>query len=158
MRIHRLLGMLLVAAMIGAPCFAAEATPIGKKVENFSLPDIHGKACSLADYQGKVVVLAFVGTECPLVKSYAARLRELAAEFESQGVVFLGVDSNLQDTLTELGTFARQMELTFPLLKDNNNQLADAVGAQRTPEVFVVDKDRVIRYSGRIDDQFGFKT
>ncbi|TWU40610.1 hypothetical protein Poly41_14430 [Novipirellula artificiosorum] len=45
--------------------------------------------------------------------------------------------------------------MTFPLLKDNRNRVADAVGAQRTPEVFLLDHDRVIRYRGRIDDQYG---
>src|SRR5436190_1501970 len=91
-----------------ANSWAAEsaATPIGKKVDNFSLPDVHGKSRSLSDYQGKLVVLAFVGTECPLAKNYAARLRELAVEFEKDGVAFLGIDSNLQDSLTEIGTFA----------------------------------------------------
>ena len=44
------------------------------------------------------------------------------------------------------------------MLKDNNNEVADRFGAVRTPEVFVLDKDRVVRYWGRIDDQYGFKT
>src|SRR5262249_26354573 len=132
--------------------------PIGKKVDNFSLPDFHGKPHSLSDYQGRLVVLAFVGTECPLAKNYAARLRELAAEFEKDGVAFLGIDSNLQDSLTEIGAFALASGITFPMLKDNNNVVADLVGAVRTPEVFLLDRENVIRYWGRIDDQYGFKT
>ena len=48
--------------------------------------------------------------------------------------------------------------ITFPVLKDNNNEIADQLGAVRTPEVFVLDKDHVVRYWGRIDDQYGFKT
>ena len=44
------------------------------------------------------------------------------------------------------------------MLKDNNNEIADRFGAVRTPEVFLLDKDRVVRYWGRIDDQYGFKT
>jgi peroxiredoxin len=136
----------------------AAAGPIGKQVDNFSLPDFHGKAYSLDDYKDKVVVLAFLGTECPLAKIYAPRLRDLAAEFETQGVVFLGIDANLQDTLTEIGAFARVNGITFPMLKDNNNVLADRVGAVRTPEVFLLDRQRVIRYWGRIDEQYGFKT
>ena len=133
-------------------------TPLGKQVDNFSLPDFHGKAYSLDDYKDKVVVLAFIGTECPLAKSYAPRLRDLAAEFEKQGVAFLGIDANLQDSLTEIGAFARVNGITFPMLKDNNNEIADRVGAVRTPEVFLLDRQRVIRYWGRIDDQYGFKT
>jgi peroxiredoxin len=154
-----LLLLALVAVLASGPgANAGENQPIGKKVDNFSLPDFHGKAYSLDDYQDKVVVLAFLGTECPLAKIYAPRLRDLAAEFEKQGVVFLGIDANLQDSLTEIGAFARVNGMTFPMLKDNNNVLADRVGAVRTPEVFLLDRQRVIRYWGRIDDQYGFKT
>jgi peroxiredoxin len=154
-------GALIVAiACCGSLATAADTsgTPIGKKVESFSLPDFHGKAHSLDDYKDQLVVVAFIGVECPLAKSYAPRLRDLAAEFEKQGVTFLAVDSNLQDSLTELGAFARINNLTFPVLKDLNNEVADRLGAVRTPEVFLLDKERVIRYWGRIDDQYGFKT
>ena len=137
---------------------AADDTPVGKKVSDFTLPDVHGNNHSLSDYDGKLVVLAFIGTECPLAKTYAPRLRELSAEFEKQGVAFLGIDSNQQDTLTELAAFARVYEIPFTILKDKNNELADKIGAVRTPEVFLIDRDRVIRYWGRIDDQYGFKT
>src|SRR5262245_11378488 len=95
------------------------ATPIGKKVDNFSLPDYRGKVHSLSDYKDKLVVLAFVGTECPLAKTYAPRLKSLAAEFEKAGVVFLGMDANQQDSLAEIGAFARVHEIAFPILKDN---------------------------------------
>ena len=139
---------------------AAEAadSPIGKKVDDFSLPDFHGKAHGLDAYEGRPVVLAILGVECPLAKNYAPRLKELAAEFEKQGVAFIGIDANVQDSLSEIGQFVKTYELTFPLLKDNNNLIADKLGAVRTPEVFLLDKDHVVRYWGRIDDQYGFKT
>jgi peroxiredoxin/mono/diheme cytochrome c family protein len=140
--------------------FAADTggSPIGKKVETFSLPDFHGKSHSLDNFKNQPVVLAFIGTECPLAKTYAPRLRDLAAEFEKQGVAFLAIDSNMQDSLSEIGTYARIHEITFPVLKDNNNDLADKLGAVRTPEVFLLDREHVVRYWGRIDDQYGFKT
>jgi peroxiredoxin len=133
-------------------------TPIGKKIESFSLPDTHGQPRSLDEYAGKPVVVAFIGTECPLAKTYAPRLQELAGEFESQGVAFVGIDANLQDTLTEIAAYGRVHGIKFPLLKDKNNEIADRFGAVRTPEVFLLDKDHVVRYWGRIDDQYGFKT
>lgn len=152
----------LAASILGSAAWAvaadAAATPVGRKIDNFSLSDYRGKTHALADHQGKPVVVAFIGTECPLAKSYGPRLRELAAEFEKQGVVFLGIDSNQQDTLAEIGAYARGAEIAFPILKDNNNEIADRFGAVRTPEAFLLDKDHVIRYWGRIDDQYGFKT
>jgi peroxiredoxin/mono/diheme cytochrome c family protein len=155
----------LIAAIVAGVCCgmivsAAEnaRTPIGKQVESFTLPDFHGKDHSLSNHDGKVVVLAFLGTQCPLAKSYSPRLRDLAAAFEPQGVVFVGIDANMQDSLTEIASFARLMEIPFPILKDKNNLVADRLGAERTPEVFLLDKSHVIRYWGRIDDQYGFKT
>src|SRR5581483_11183932 len=60
-----------------------------------------------------------------------------------------------QDSLTKLAAFARDHDIAFPLVKDTGNALADRVGAARTPQVFVLDRGRTIRYAGRIDDQYG---
>ncbi|MEX0677898.1 MAG: redoxin domain-containing protein [Pirellulales bacterium] len=149
----------LIAAIVGCASISIAAdSPIGKKIDSFSLPDFHGNKHSLNDYEGKPVVIAFVGTECPLAKNYAPRLTSLAAEFSEKGVAFLAVNANVQDSLIEVGNYARDYKIPFPLLKDNNNVVADTMGAVRTPEVFLLDKDRVVRYWGRIDDQYGFKT
>ena len=114
--------------------------PIGRKIESLSLPDIHGKVRELAELRGeKLLVVAFLGTECPLAKIYAPRLVSLAAEYEAKGVKFVAIDSNLQDSLADIATFARAHDLTFPVLKDMNNRVADSFGAMRTPEVFVLD-------------------
>ena len=121
--------LLATCWIASAGATAAEETPIGRRVEDFSLPDFHGQTHSLADYRGRVVVLAFLGTECPLAKSYTAKLHELANEFATQKVAFLGIDANLQDSLTEMSAFARVHGVTFPLLKDNNNVIADRLGA-----------------------------
>ena len=131
-------------------------TPIGEVVEDFRLRDFVGREHSLADYrEDSLVVIAFLGTECPLAKLYGLRLAQLASEYELRGVAFLGVNSNTQDSNTELAAYARRHKINFPLLKDLGNRLADELGARRTPEVFVLDQERVVRYWGRIDDQYG---
>ena len=150
----------LCAALAGASTAKESATPqLGKKIEAFSLQDFRGKAHALSDAKdAKLVVVAFLGVECPLSKLYAPRLVELAAEFESKGVTFFGVDPNRQDSVTEMANYAKVHGLAFPLLKDLNNALADQMGAARVPQVFVLDGERKIRYAGRIDDQYGFQT
>ncbi|MEX0718173.1 MAG: redoxin domain-containing protein [Planctomycetaceae bacterium] len=134
----------------------ASPSPLGRKVESFTLKDFRGKEHSLADFADKqAVVLAFLGTECPLAKLYSPRLEQLANEYEEKGVAFLGVNSNRQDSITKIAAHARVHGLSFPVLKDLGNKLADACGAERTPEVFVLDADRKIVYRGRIDDRYG---
>jgi len=154
----------LLISMICAPALAArpDATVdaggrLGRVVGEFQLRDFRGKLHSLSDYDdAELIVLAFIGTECPLAKLYAPRLAELSAEFKQRGVVFLGVSSNQQDSATELAAYARIHGVEFPLLKDVGNVLADELQAVRTPEVFVLDRKRKVRYWGRIDDQYGF--
>ncbi|HEY4312305.1 MAG TPA: redoxin domain-containing protein [Pirellulales bacterium] len=129
---------------------------IGRKAPEFSLHDQYGKPHTLVDFADrKVVVLAFLGNECPLAKLYAGRLEQIAKDYGLRGVTVLGVNANRQDALTEIATFAQQHKLTFPMLKDAGNTVADALGASRTPQVFVLDESRVVRYVGRIDDQYG---
>ncbi len=133
-----------------------KSTTTGAKVDNFTLQDFRGKTHQLSDYrQSKIVVLAFLGTECPLVRFYGPRLEALANQYQKKGVQILGINSNSQDSVTEIAAYARRHEISFPILKDLQNKLADAVQAKRTPEVFVLDQNRIIRYRGRIDDQYG---
>jgi peroxiredoxin len=147
---------MLALAGLGSPLRAAESSDsIGRKIDSFTLRDYRGKTHELAEFNDdELVVVAFVGCECPLAKQYAPRLKKLAEEYSSRGVAFVGIDSNCQDTVTELAAYARIHEIEFPLLKDPGNSVADQFGAQRTPEVFVLDRERAIRYQGRIDDQY----
>jgi peroxiredoxin len=130
---------------------------VGRTIADFQLADFRGKTWSLAEFKDKkIVVVAFLGTECPLMAHYGPRLAELAAKHDQDGVAFLGINANQQDSLSELAHFARTSKIDFPLLKDPGNKVADQFGAQRTPEVYVLDEQRVVRYHGRIDDQFTY--
>ncbi|WP_397568873.1 redoxin domain-containing protein [Schlesneria sp. T3-172] len=159
---HRLVNAGLVCLVMlvlsrNLPLAAAEDGPflLGKSVAPFSLIDYRGKAHSLDDYQSSpVLVLAVLGTECPLAKQYSLKLQKLAESYAGQGVTFLGIDANRQDSLTEIAAFARTNGLTYPILKDLNQEVVDDLQATRTPEVFVLDAKRVVRYRGRVDDQY----
>jgi peroxiredoxin len=142
--------------LVALASHAAAAEPATKPIPDFTLRDYRGKAWSLNDFRDKkLVVVAFLGTECPLAKLYAPPLARLAADYGPRGVAVVGIDANAQDGVTQIGAFARQNNLDFPLLKDLNNRVADLFGAERTPEVFVLDGERIVRYRGRIDDRYG---
>jgi peroxiredoxin/mono/diheme cytochrome c family protein len=151
----------LAALSLATQCLSAADREglIGRQIANFELKDFRGKDHSLSDLaDSKVVVVLFVGCECPLAKLYGPRMAELAAKYQGKGVAVLGIDSNRQDSITEMAAYARIHQLDFPILKDLGNVVADQFGATRTPEAFVLDQDRKIRYCGRIDDQYGFST
>lgn len=127
-----------------------------RKVADFSLNDHAGAKRSLAEWSDKpVLVVVFLGTECPLAKLYGQKLGTMEPEFAKRGVQFIGINSNQQDTLQELAGYGTKFGVKFPLLKDPGAKVAEQFGATRTPEAFVLDRDRVIRYQGRIDDQYG---
>ncbi len=152
-----LLGLCITLSVVtGQKAADTPKTPIGKTVASFKLQDYRGAWHSLEDFSNdKVVVIAFLGAECPLANRYASRLGELAREFGPKGVAFIGIDSNQQDGITQIAHLARTHQVEFSILKDVGNAVADQLGARRTPEVFVLDENRIVRYWGRVDDQYG---
>ncbi|MFM8571451.1 MAG: redoxin domain-containing protein, partial [Pirellula sp.] len=132
---------------------------LGKKVQALSKlekTDCLGKQWSWAELSGaKGTVLVFLGTECPLAKQYTPRISELNNKYSDQGIRFVAVDPNIQDSLQEMAAHARRFQFDIPFLKDPDQSLADLVGITRTPEVCLIDHENTIRYRGRIDDQYG---
>lgn len=146
---------LIQAAPAGAPAEVESLKP-GELVTDFELSDARGKGWRLSEVgKDKAVVLAFLGVECPLANLYLPRLESLAAAWRDKGVVFLAVNSNTQDSLAEISAHAQRHGLSFPVLKDPGSSIATRLGAERTPEVVVIDNQSRLRYRGRIDDQFG---
>jgi peroxiredoxin len=150
--------LLLTALLLPLPALRAEpaAASLGRKITNFRLRDTAGKAWALDDLKDrKAVVVLFLGTECPINNAYLPRLAEIQRDYAAKGVQFLAINANDQDTAERVAEHARKNALPFPVLKDQGAAVADRFGAERTPEAFVLDAGRVVRYRGRIDDQFG---
>lgn len=147
----------LAAVLAVSAAHASDVDRIGMQIDDFKLKSHFGKAYSLSDFADRdVVVVAFLGAECPLAKLYGPRLAELSKKWSGRRVAFLGINSNQQDSIQKIASYAQRHKIEFPILKDPNNEIADRFAAVRTPEVFVLDRDRVVRYWGRIDDQYGF--
>ncbi|MEK6237234.1 MAG: redoxin domain-containing protein, partial [Planctomycetales bacterium] len=120
-------------------------------------PDASGKQTALADFSdAKLVVLVFLGTECPIGNAYVPDLVDFRKRYLDKHVQVIGVNSNLSDSAEAIAKHAKEFRIDFPLLVDNEQLAADLAGARRTPEVFVLDQRRAIRYHGRIDDRLGY--
>jgi thiol-disulfide isomerase/thioredoxin len=136
---------------------SAQPPPLGIRVANWTLPrSSDGKPWSLADdaRDAKVVVVLFLGTQCPINNLYGPILAEMARKLEPMGVVFVGINSNEQDDRDAIVEHSKRFGLPFPVLRDEGARIADRFAAQRTPEAFVLDGEQVVRYRGRIDDRF----
>ena len=147
---------LSLSIVVGLFLAAAQAAPaMGRDVVDFRLPDHLGKEHALADFADRdLVVVAFLGTECPLAKLYAGRLQTIADEYAERGVAVVAVMSNSQDSLADIAAFVRQHKIAYPVLKDRRNEVADRFGAERTPQVFLARPPARGPLRGRVDDQY----
>jgi alkyl hydroperoxide reductase subunit AhpC len=99
-----------------------------------------------------VTVVVFISTVCPVSNSYNLRMKELYRDYAPKGVKFQFLNANQNESQVEVEDHARSVGFPFPVMKDANNVIADRLGAEYTPESFVIDREGVVRYRGRIDD------
>lgn len=126
---------------------------IGAVIADFSLPDTDGQQHSLASLKGKNgTVLIFISVQCPVSNAYNERMEKLAQDYGSRGINVVGVNANSTEPAEAVKHHAAQHNLTFPILKDRGNVIADRFGAQHTPEAFLLDANNRLVYHGRIDN------
>ncbi len=127
----------------------------GKKAPGFKLPGTDGKEYSLQDFDdAPVLVIFFTCNHCPYVIGSDEVTRSTAEKFKSQGVTFVGINSNSSNTYEEDGfkyMVKRMKKNKFPwvYLRDKSQEVAKAYGALRTPHFFVFDQERKLIYTGR---------
>ena len=143
---------LLLVAIVLSPGSSANADP--KPANDFTLKDGTGKAWSLHDQKAKVIVAAFLATECPMSNGYLATLSDLATKYAEKGVTFVGIVPDRDATADQLASHAKEYKITFPLIRDADHASVVTLGAKVTPEVVVLDEQFIVRYRGRIDDQY----
>jgi peroxiredoxin len=135
------------------------APAIGSMIDDFKLPDADGKEHSLKSLMGKNgAVVIFVATKCPVSNAYNERMEKLAQDYKAKGVSVIGINSNVSEAAAEVKSHATENKLTFAILKDNGNRIADRMGATRTPEVYVLDASMKLVYHGRIDNSQKIET
>jgi len=133
---------------------------IGDPVIPLSLPGVDGKDYSLESYQAKpIIAVIFSCNHCPYVRAWEGRMIDIQAAYAEKGVQFLVISSNdasqyPADSFPMMKERAEQLGFNFPYLYDESQEIARAYGAQRTPEVFLFDSDRRLRYHGAIDDNY----
>jgi peroxiredoxin len=134
------------------------ALKIGDKAPDFKLPGVDDKTHSLDSFKDKkVLAVTFICVHCPYVKAWEPRLLQIQKDYASKGVALVGITSNdaikfPDDSFENTKKWAREKNYNFPYLYDEDQSVARAYMAERTPEIFVFDEKRILRYHGRIDD------
>src|ERR1700682_6248995 len=164
---------LVAFVVLALSAWAEEPHPIlalGPPAPNFELPGVDGATHKLADYSsGAVLVVVFTCNHCPIAQMYEHRITQLAADYKDRGVAVVAIQPNdpkairideldssdISDSLEEMKIRAQYKHLTYPYLYDGETQsVTQAYGPQATPHVFVFDRDRRLRYEGRIDNSY----
>jgi peroxiredoxin len=126
---------------------------IGETVADFKAVDLDGKEQSLASLKGKNgTVLIFISVQCPVSNAYNERMEKLAQEYAPKGVNVVGINSNATEPAKAVKEHAGSHNLNFRIIKDNGNKIADQLGAQHTPEAYLLDASGKLVYHGRIDN------
>ena len=154
------IALLLALAFTAACATKASDTPnaeaalaIGAAAPDFTLPDADGRAHTLASLKGKSgTLILFVATECPYSNAYNERMQKLAGDYRARGVNVVGINSNSTEPAAEVKQHAAANGLTFTILKDPGNKIADRYDAQVTPEAYLLDASGKLVYHGRIDN------
>ena len=158
----------LFSGRVSADPPGLKTLPIGAKAPDFRLPGVDGKTYTLGDFaDSKILVVAFTCNHCPTAQAYEGRFQKFCDDYKSKGVAFVAINPNNAEgvTLDELGytdlgdSFedmkirARDHHFTYPYLDDGATQTASmAYGVLATPQIFIFDADRTLRYVGRFDD------
>lgn len=163
----------LIFLLLAPGASAQETHPIlalGSPAPQFELPGVDGAIHKLADYSSSpILVVVFTCNHCPIAQMYERRIAQLAEDYKDRGVAVVAIQPNdpkaitideldssdISDSLDEMKIRAQYKRLMYPYLYDGETQsVTDAYGPQATPHVFVFDRDRRLRYEGRMDESY----
>jgi peroxiredoxin len=151
----------IVAAMAMATAFTGgpgEGYQVGDTARDFNLKNIDGKMRSLAGIENaKGYIVIFTCNHCPYAIAYEDRIIDLNKKYAPLGYPVVAINPNdvvkqPDDSFEKMQMRAKEKSFTFPYLYDDTQEIAKAFGATRTPHVYLLDKNRVVRYIGAIDD------
>jgi peroxiredoxin len=148
---------------VGHPTLA-----IGSPAPDFNLPGVDGKMHKLHDYDSSpILAVLFTCAHCPTAQLYETRVQKLYDEYKDKGMAMVAINPNdpkaasptemgytdVNDSLEGMTIRAKYRHFTYPFLSDAETQsVAQAYGPKATPHMFLFDKDRKLRFEGRIDD------
>jgi len=131
---------------------------IGDKATDFKLKSVDNKVYSMADYKNaKGFIIIFTCNHCPFAVKYEDRIIDLANKYKSKGYVLLAINPNdpvsyPADSFDAMKIRAKEKGFTFPYLFDEDQKIYPQYGATKTPHVFLLDKNLIVKYIGAIDD------
>ena len=154
-------GLLLFVSVFFIAGFTPDTpTPykIGDKATDFKLKSVDGKMYSMSDFKtAKGFIVVFTCNHCPFAVKYEDRINALAKKYKPQGYILLAINPNdpavePDDSFELMKVRAKEKGFAFPYLFDEGQKIYPQYGATKTPHVFLLDKNGIVKYIGAIDD------
>jgi peroxiredoxin len=142
---------LALLVLPGAPRTLGQQIGLGSPISGFELQDMHGRSKRFRAGEGRVTVLLFFSTRCPLSNAFNYRRNMLYNDFHREVRVLL-VDPNANESLAEVSQYAKQTGFEMPVYRDVDGKLAERLGVRVTTDTFVLDRSAVMRYRGNIEN------
>jgi peroxiredoxin len=165
-----ILFLLLISPVWAETQTAHPILALGSPAPDFALPGVDGKIHRLSDYAGSpILAVVFACNHCPISQMYEQRIQQLMDDYKDKGVAVVVIEPNdpkairideldssdTSDSLEEMKIRVEFKHLRYPYLYDGETQsVTRAYGPQATPHIFIFDKDRKLRYEGRIDNSY----
>ena len=152
---------LLLVSVFFTAAFSLDAPTsykIGDIATDFKLKSVDGKMYGMSDYkEAKGFIVVFTCNHCPFAKKYEDRINTLAKKYKSKGYILLAINPNdpavqAEDSFELMKVRAKEKGFAFPYLFDEGQKIYPQYGATKTPHVFLLDKNRIVKYIGAIDD------
>ncbi len=129
---------------------------IGQEAPAFALKDSTGKERKLADHKGKIVVLEWFNTQCPVVEAcYKNKVIQDAQQKVKEldkDIVWVAINTTYNTTADDNNAWIKKYGLTNPILLDTDGKVGRLYDARKTPHMYVIDKEGILRYQGAIDN------
>ena len=133
---------------------------LGSKITDFSLKGVDNKLCSPQDFKDKdILIIIFMCNHCPYVKGVIDRFVDFQERYKDKGVQLIGINSNdptthPEDSFENMKLFAEKHKINFPYLVDESQLTARNYDAVCTPDIYVYDKNKTLKYRGRFDNNW----
>lgn len=150
----------LLIYLIDKMALFSNKNKLGTPIIDFSLKGIDGKFYSPENFKDKdVLVLIFQCNHCPYVKAVMDRFVALQDKYAAENVQLIAINPNdadayPEDSFEKMKDFAKDYKMNFPYLYDESQEIAHKYDAVCTPDIYVFDKERKLRYRGRLDDSW----
>lgn len=147
-----------VSSFLIGESMVSEGYQPGDKATDFKLKSVDGKMYSMSDYKdAKGFIVVFTCNTCPFAIKYDDRVNALAKKYKAKGYVLLAINPNdpdvqPKDAYNLMQAKAKEKGFVFPYLVDEGQKIYPQYGATKTPHVFLLDKNLVVKYIGAIDD------